>query len=359
MAQYQGKPLVKGNELLLVLQKHLSGWNLSRQKFVVLFVTALLKTGMKSLLEIAGAFDSEAKSSSSLRRIERFLGSFDFCISIFGKLMIALMGLRGQKVYLLLDRTEWQFGKQWVNVMMLSVSVEGMSIPIFWRVYAKKGLSSQGERIALMQSFLTYFPDLEVLYLIADREFVGKDWFQYLKEAQIPFVMRLRENFQVSKNGETKSIKVYCRDVRSCQYYHKGHFKVCDTSLHIAVTYLQGELLILGSLQRDLNIFKVYQKRWGIETLFKALKTQGFQIENTAVTEPKKVEKLLFLIAIAFVWAYKTGVWRNQEEPVRICKNGHQEFSFFRYGFLFLQSSLLNHAKYQQLIMSIKKLSGD
>jgi hypothetical protein len=70
MAQYQGKPLVKGNELLLVLQKYLSGWNLSRQKFVVLFVTALLKTGIKSLLEIAGAFDSEAKSASSLRRIE-------------------------------------------------------------------------------------------------------------------------------------------------------------------------------------------------------------------------------------------------------------------------------------------------
>jgi hypothetical protein len=34
MAQYQGKPLVKGNELLLVLQKYLSGWNLSRQKFL-------------------------------------------------------------------------------------------------------------------------------------------------------------------------------------------------------------------------------------------------------------------------------------------------------------------------------------
>jgi len=34
-------------------------------------------------------------------------------------------------------------------------------------------------------------------------------------------------------------------------------------------------------------------KRWQIETLFKAFKSSGFNIESTHVTDQKKLEKLL------------------------------------------------------------------
>lgn len=359
MAQYKGKPLDKGNELLSVLQKNLSGWHLSRQKFVVLFVLAVLKIGVKSLLEIAGAFDSQSQRSSSLRRIERFLNSYEYCISVFGHFMLRLMQLEEKGLYLLLDRTEWQFGRTWVSVMMLSVSVEGISIPLYWRVCNKKGLSNQQERIDFMRCFRNHFPSLRISYLLADREFIGKEWFKYLQEACIPFVIRLKENFQVYHKGEKKPIKVYCRNVKKGQYVYKGCWQICGTAMHISVTACAGELLILGSLEKQSYVFEIYQKRWGIETLFRALKTQGFTIENSALCQPKKLEKLLFLLAFAFVWAYRTGVWLNQKKNIRICKNGHKEFSFFRYGFLYLQNALLNHAHYQNLISAVKILSGD
>jgi hypothetical protein len=355
MTQYTGKPLIKGNELLVILQKYLPKWNLAHQKLVTLFVYAVLKIGLKSLLQIAGAFDSIAQASSSVRRIERFLNNFDFCISSFGNFMIGMMGFDKVTVTLLLDRTEWKYGQVWINIWMLSVSANGISIPFYWRVVNKKGVSNQQERIDFMRSFFLFFPTLKVDYLLADREFIGEKWFKYLiEEAKIGFAMRLKENFQVTKNGVTKAIKVCCRDAKAYQYCHKGHFMVCGVKLHISVTYLGGELLILGTLERDLHIFEVYKKRWQIETLFKGLKTQGFCLENTAITDAKKIEKLLFLLAIAFVWAYKTGIWLNEQKPIRICQNGNREFSFFRYGLIYLQNSLLNSAKYQQVIMSIK-----
>ncbi|MCS6795780.1 MAG: hypothetical protein NZ516_07450 [Raineya sp.] len=59
--------LYKGNELLTVSQNYLLGWHLVRQKFVVLFVQAVLKIGGKSLLELAGALDSTSQRASSLR----------------------------------------------------------------------------------------------------------------------------------------------------------------------------------------------------------------------------------------------------------------------------------------------------
>ncbi|MDW8297627.1 MAG: IS4 family transposase, partial [Raineya sp.] len=268
---------------------------------MVLFVQAVLKIGVKSLLELAGALDSSAQRASSLRRIERFLKYFEFGIHLFGRMMIKVLGIESEKVYLLLDRTEWSLGKRWVNVLMLSVYVEGMSVPIFWRVYQKKGASNQQERIEFMNAFLEHFPTLQIAYLIADREFIGKEWFSYLQQAQIPFVIRLKENFQITHQGEQKTLKVFCRDVKACRCYYKGSLKICDTDMHLSVTALAGELLILGSLQADRQIFQVYQKRWGIETLFRALKTQGFTLENTAIYEARKVEKLLFLLSLAFV----------------------------------------------------------
>ena len=32
------------------------------------------------------------------------------------------------------DRTEWQLGKAWVNVLMLSVSYKRVAIPLLWSV---------------------------------------------------------------------------------------------------------------------------------------------------------------------------------------------------------------------------------
>lgn len=45
-----------------------------------------------------------------------------------------------------IDRTEWQFGKRWVNVLLLSITYKSLSIPIFWTVTGVKGCSDDEER---------------------------------------------------------------------------------------------------------------------------------------------------------------------------------------------------------------------
>jgi hypothetical protein len=46
-----------------------------------------------------------------------------------------------------------------------------------------------------------------------------------------------------------------------------------------------------------------YARRWEVETLFGCLKTRGFCLEATHVTEPERLRKLLALVALAFCWA--------------------------------------------------------
>jgi hypothetical protein len=63
-----------------------------------------------------------------------------------------------------------------------------------------------------------------------------------------------------------------------------------------------------------------YGNRWGIETLFGALKTRGFCLESTHFTDEARLSKLLALLALAFVWAMKAGLWRHTQQPIRLIK---------------------------------------
>lgn len=360
MAQKIRTPLYKGEELLEVLQVHFQLWHLARIKFMVLFILAVIKIGIQSLEQLAGAFDSKAQNQSSLRRIKRFLNEFGVDYTLFSKCLIALMQLDKTAQVLALDRTEWQVGKTWVNVLMLSVCYQGIGIPIWWKVCAKKGLSKQGQRIECMQSFKACLPTFPIKALVADREFIGQQWLAYLQQENIPFYMRLKENLYASQAKKEKKLKAWFQDLQ----IHQGRIKrkvmfLQGQALFISAIKLEKEYLLIASNVYNREVFDIYKQRWQIETLFKALKTQGFQLENTFITDQEKIAKLLALISIAFAWCYLTGLWLHEQKPIRLCKNGKREYSFFRYGFLYLQHLLLNSTKTYQLSIAYKLLSPD
>ncbi|QQS55986.1 MAG: transposase [Candidatus Competibacteraceae bacterium] len=76
----------------------------------------------------------------------------------------------------------------------------GSAFPILWVALDKKGNSNTQERIALMNRFLTIFGPQMIACLFADREFIGIQWFGYLIENQIKFVIRIKKNTQISNS---------------------------------------------------------------------------------------------------------------------------------------------------------------
>lgn len=64
---------------------------------------------------------------------------------------------------------------------------------------------------------------------------------------------------------------------------------------------------IIVSFNKPDEDLECYSKRWQIESLFRALKTSGFNLEDTHVTHSKRLEKLIMLVMIAFLWCYKIG----------------------------------------------------
>ena len=64
-------------------------------------------------------------------------------------------------------------------------------------------------------------------------------------------------------------------------------------------------------------------------------------MEDTYMTAPEKIEKLLFVLAIAFCWSYKLGVVKDAKMAIPKKTHGRMSKSLFRLGLDCLRSTVL------------------
>jgi len=116
-----------------------------------------------------------------------------FCVGI-SWLIIYLFGFEAS-LYMVMDRTNWKIGQFNINVLFVGLLLPcGVFIPIIWQSLNKRGNSSQQERITLMKRFVMVWhqhTDIQIT-LLADREFIGKQWFNHLAKLQWDYVIRAR-----------------------------------------------------------------------------------------------------------------------------------------------------------------------
>ena len=94
-------------------------WNKSRINCLVQILQALFCVRTVNLTQIAEAFQSSVKEDSSYRRVQRFFKEFSFDMSAIVPIVLNLFKLEG-KFTLMMDRTNWQWGKKHINIFMLT-----------------------------------------------------------------------------------------------------------------------------------------------------------------------------------------------------------------------------------------------
>lgn len=335
-------------------------WNRARINFLSNFIVALLKVRTVNLTEIATAFSGKAKKDSKYRRIKRFFQSFQLDTFTTACLITSLLPMREASWVLVMDRTNWNLGTETINVLMLGIAHQGIAFPILWRLLSKAGNSNTTERICLINRFLRCFGVEKIDFFTADREFIGKEWFSYLLEKCIAFRIRIRANMLISNaRGILVPAHTLFRDLGAGEYkILEGKRKVRGINLYVIGLRLpDGEYLLLVTDQRPQTALDDYAKRWGIETLFGAFKSRGFRFEDTHMTHPERISKLIALMAIAFCWAHNTGEWLNDRQPIEIKTHGRKAISLFRYGLDHLREMLLNiNENYQEFKNMVKLL---
>jgi len=280
-----------------------------------MFVTALCKVQTVGFEKLANAFDSEAQTASSLRRIQRFIARYVLDSGLVAKLIFSLLPNK-ENLKLSIDRTNWKFGQIDINIFMLGVVYKGVAFPLLFKMLDKRGNSSTRERIDLVERFIHLFGSRCIDCLMADREFVGDQWIKYLNDNKIRYYIRIRNNFKIFLPHKNKEIKAFWlfNSLKIGEFLHYRPIVKMGTQL----CYISGckekgnDFLIIVSFNKPEQAQINYKERWQIETCFKAMKSSGFDIEKTHLEDIERIEKLTLLVMIAFVWCYKTGIFIHE-----------------------------------------------
>jgi hypothetical protein len=116
----------------------------------------------------------------------------------------------------------------------------------------------------------------------------------------------------------------------------------------IAETRISGACRLI----RPHRALASYHQRWTIETLFANLKTKGFNLEDTHITDP---EKLSTLLALTVTLCVETGVAEARLRPIHIKKHGRRAWSLFALGVGVLRKIIVS-AKPAQIIPLLQQL---
>ncbi len=146
------------------------------------------------MTKLATQVGKDVKVESSYRRLQRFFSKSHFSPNGIALFITRLFFNDSIKWTLAIDRTNWQYGRVNINILMLSICYKGRAIPVFWMMLNKKGNSNTCERIQLLNRFIRLFGKDRIEALTADREFIGKDFFDYLDQQGIPFVIRIKKS---------------------------------------------------------------------------------------------------------------------------------------------------------------------
>ena len=355
----------KSSDLTSVLVQHFGkSLNLARIKFISLFICALCKVQVVCFEKLASGFENGCGSDSSLRRIQRFMADYKLDKDLIARLIFAL--LPHEPPYsIAIDRTNWKFGQTNINILVLAIVYKGVAFPILFKLMPKRGNSHTTERIEIVNHYIQLFGKQTILYMVADREFVGEHWIDYLNFNRIEYHIRIRDNFWVLNPKTGKQFKatwlfsdLKLNETRFLHSIYNIHNQLCYLSAS-KIKNKEGkpEFQIVISFCKPEIAQKIYKERWQIETAFRAMKTSGFNIEDTHLTDIDRIEKLVALVTIAFCWAYLVGIYLHEhDKPIRILNNGRMAKSFFKYGLTFIASVLLN-AGFQSDIDIFKFLS--
>jgi len=353
------------NKELFELFKTTTNWHKARINCLLIIINSMIKFHSVSYVKLAQGFSSSVEYDSNLRRVQRFFAKFVFEPLIFTKLIYSL--LPEEPPYMLsMDRTNWKFGNTDINVLMLSIYYKGVSIPLIWKMLPKRGNSNASEREEILDTYINFFGSKSIKAFMADREFIGEDWFHHLIVKKIPFYIRIRNNMMIHRKGEPP--------IKASWLFNNlrfGTFRHCEKMYYLGknIVYLSGfksfdhstgaaEFTITASFNQQDQALINYKERWQIETMFRAMKSSGFNLEDTHLTDLERLSKLLAVLSIAFVWAYLAGIDKHENiKEIKIKKHGRKAYSFFKYGFIRIACALSNPYNNKDLEKCIKLLS--
>ena len=347
------------SKLQITLQSKF-GWNKARLKFITRLIISLIDVATVNLSRLSLKMKPETKNQSNYRNLQRFFQNFQMDYDEYARFVVSQLK-KNEQYYLVIDRTNWKFGKTNINILMLGIIYKKNAIPLYWEMLEKGGSSSTKERKDLLGKAIKLLGKDRIKALLGDREFIGVKWFKYLIEQGIEFhirVPKLIKTGSVLQKGRKTINNLFGFIKPYVKLDYPKEVNILGFRLFVSGMKSKDDYCVVVSSKSNLESLKKYQQRWTIENLFGAFKTRGFNFEDTHLKNLEKIKKLIVFVSIAYLWSVLVGLWLDAVTPIKLKSHGRKAISVFRYGFDYLTYIIKNIlAKFDEFNNLIKILS--
>lgn len=312
------KSLYKSTLDFLILQSPIEpkGNHLRRLNTFAAMICSCIKTKKSSLEGISRPEGASSKQSEShLSQAKRWVSSkwtdWETFFAPYAAKLLAKIAAKGELV-LVIDGSETAAD---CVTLMLSVVWRGYAIPLVWITRkGKKGHFSEDVHLELLVMGKKILPSGCRIVLLGDGEFDGQRLRAMCKELKWEFVFRTSVDKKVDCGGETANLGELCPQPGSETVFIEDACQGDNAVLWWAKGF-ESPIPLLTNMDLGEMACDYYRRRFKIETLFKQLKSAGFQLHKSQVEGVERVRNLIIVVAFAFIFTFCAGLLIKKQPP--------------------------------------------
>jgi Transposase DDE domain len=198
--------------------------------------------------------------------------------------------------------------------LMIHAIYKGRALPLAWRVrQGPKGHFPEDLHIAMIELMSTMVPEGARVVFLGDGEFDGTALQDTLSEFGWSYVCRTAMSTTATWEGETFRLDTLGACLRPGRLIELQEVYVTREAygpIMVLCCWAKGyqePLYMVSNLATAEEACRYYQKRFRIETFFSDQKSRGFHIQQSHISDPQRLSRLLIAACLAYIWIVYLG----------------------------------------------------
>ena len=297
---------------------------------------------------IARKAPDQAKADSRIKRYSRWIQNErvdyeSYYLPYVSQVLVNLARIR--ELVFIIDGSE--VGHECIT-LMISLIYGQRALPMTWLVVKGcKGHLSESVHLELLSQLAQILPENCQAVFLGDGEFDGIGLQAALQSLGLRYVCRTAKNTQLHEEDLRFSfgeLGLHPGDLISLPniWFSKEGFGPVTVIALWERGYCDPIFLVTNFELADEAMYW-YKKRFQIETFFSDVKSRGFYLDKSHLSDRLRLSTLMIAACLAYLWIIYLGLVALREDWVKIIHRSDRcDWSLFRLGLAFLDHFLNN-----------------
>lgn len=309
----------KTNSILSWFDETLKGVRRSQRKTLAFLVTGVMEAGKVGVGIIGRAMPGKTAPKHRIKRVDRFLGNMRIDLEAVFAMLMEKLSSRKDRILVAVDWTkigEFLF-------LTAGVVTGSRALPLMWSV-AKEDEMAKGHNAWETGFFIrlrTLLPPHLKIVLLCDRGFGRTNLAKRLDQMGFEYVIRVKGKVKIKSKGYNGMLEKY--PIKKGKAYHLKNVKyrgwkpqVLNIVIYWGKRYKEPLYLVSNLDEDGEKIAKLYCRRMEIEQFFRDSKNGrwGFQLSSVKLTESSRYERLLLIMAFAYLFLVLLGYMAEKNQ---------------------------------------------